>query len=908
MKLDNQTAIEDIERGLRRPPVGENNLWYLDRRTQSVIVFVHGVLSDSRDCWFYEDSETPSRNMYWPALIESDRRFPDVSIYLGGYYTAIDSKTYEIRNCADELFSALARAEESGAPGVLSREEILFVCHSTGGIVTRYLLEYYRDKFQSKKIGLLLIASPSYGSKLADRLAFLAGFYNQRLGIQLKWGNWSLRDLDARFKDLVNDRAIPSLIGMEAFENRFIIHRKFWPNKLVVVTEESAGRYFGAPRLLRETDHFSCVKPDDTRHPAHQLLVDFWHKFRLLSSPNAIALDQAAREEALRSLATLATRDSTRVQARPRIRQSARQQRVSPTYDERYRSQMLHKVRREWIAGVLYNSLYKVGGLKLGLTHRADAIKQSLNVAIRGPNRTSVPMRSPIGKLFSQVGDALLILGAPGAGKTTLLLQLTKDLLARASRETDQPVPVVFNLSSWAIRHLSLAHWLAAELSERHGVPKALAERWVKNEKIVPLLDGLDEVVVDYRELCVEAVNEFRRDHSLMPIVVCSRVADYEELSTKLRLPFAVEIQPLSRSQIQDYLQEVGKPLRGVQEALQKDPSLWGLLDTPLMLWVVMLAYRDAPFEVSSQESLERRRAHLFAKFVDEMLDRRPNAPYSPQQTCHWLSRLAHGLANTHETVFYLEDLRPEWLPTRAQKLISGVGTFVAVWLLIGLIFGVIDSIIETFTVGLKDGIVHGSIVALEYGLFYAVLSALLGLIIEIRPIESRRIVLINLSRLWRALLVGVGGGAAFGLIAGIFDGPIAGVAEGLIVGFFIGLASLLSREPKETRKVPNQGANASARVALATVLIVAIAVGPLGGIFTGLILGLLGGLIFGGLFCLRHLVLRLVLWVSGGSPSSFVSFLNYATDRLLLRRIGGGYIFTHRMLADYFRTLPLTK
>src|SRR5438445_3359332 len=57
-----------------------------------------------------------------------------------------------------------------------------------------------------------------------------------------------------------------------------------------------------------------------------------------------------------------------------------------------------------------------------------------------------------------------------------------------------------------------------------------------------------------------------------------------------------------------------------------------------------------------------------------------------------------------------------------------------------------------------------------------------------------------------------------------------------------LGLASLLSREPKETRKVPNQGANASARVALATVLIVAIAVGPLGGIFTGLILGLLGG------------------------------------------------------------------
>ena len=39
-------------------------------------------------------------------------------------------------------------------------------------------------------------------------------------------------------------------------------------------------------------------------------------------------------------------------------------------------------------------------------------------------------------------------LGAPGAGKTTLLLQLVHDLLQRAAQDPEQPIPVVFPLSS----------------------------------------------------------------------------------------------------------------------------------------------------------------------------------------------------------------------------------------------------------------------------------------------------------------------------------------------------------------------------------------------------------------------------------------------------------------------------
>jgi len=31
------------------------------------------------------------------------------------------------------------------------------------------------------------------------------------------------------------------------------------------------------------------------------------------------------------------------------------------------------------------------------------------------------------------------------------------------------------------------------------------------------------------------------------------------------------------------------------------------------------------------------------------------------------------------------------------------------------------------------------------------------------------------------------------------------------------------------------------------------------------------------------------------------MSLLDYAAERILLRKVGGGYIFTHRMLMEYF-------
>jgi pimeloyl-ACP methyl ester carboxylesterase len=265
-------------------PEKVNNFWYVYNDADTVIIFVHGIFSSSRECWLYRDPQDPEHSVYWPDLVRMDSRLESPSIYLGGFTTSLNAGDLSIKDCARELLDALTMVDSQGRRPPLEKPNLIFVCHSAGGIVVRYLLDRHRTRFKEKAIGLVLIASPSLGSVYANKLATLAQFYNQRLGLQLQWGGESLRDLDDRFKDLVFYRQLPRLTGVEAYEHYFIL-RKQWlpswverwvPNRRKLVSELSAGRYFDAPRLLPNTDHFSAVKPESFDHPAHVLLVTFW--------------------------------------------------------------------------------------------------------------------------------------------------------------------------------------------------------------------------------------------------------------------------------------------------------------------------------------------------------------------------------------------------------------------------------------------------------------------------------------------------------------------------------------------------------------------------------------------------------------------------------------------------------
>ena len=67
---------------------------------------------------------------------------------------------------------------------------------------------------------------------------------------------------------------------------------------------------------------------------------------------------------------------------------------------------------------------------------------------------------------------------------------------------------------------------------------------------------------------------------------------------------------------------------------------------------------------------------------------------------------------------------------------------------------------------------------------------------------------------------------------------------------------------------------------------------------------GVLVGLLKGGLASFRHYVLRFLLWRSKSIPWNYSRFLDFAAEHILLRKVGGGYIFVHRLLLEYFASL----
>ena len=170
-----------------------------------------------------------------------------------------------------------------------------------------------------------------------------------------------------------------------------------------------------------------------------------------------------------------------------------------------------------------------------------------------------------------------------------------------------QPLPVVLNLSSWALKQKPISIWLVEELSSKYQVSKNLGKAWVADQQLLLLLDGLDEVKAERREACIQSLNQFMQDYGQTEIVVCSRRQDYESLSK--RLQSAIYIQSLSSEQVNQYLKQTGDQLKALKFILQKDTILQELAKSPLMLSVMSLVYQNKSVaELPRSSSIEESR------------------------------------------------------------------------------------------------------------------------------------------------------------------------------------------------------------------------------------------------------------------------------------------------------------
>lgn len=82
------------------------------------------------------------------------------------------------------------------------------------------------------------------------------------------------------------------------------------------------------------------------------------------------------------------------------------------------------------------------------------------------------------------------------------------------------------------------------------------------------------------------------------------------------------------------------------------------------------------------------------------------------------------------------------------------------------------------------------------------------------------------------------------------------------------------------------------------------VSIGLLAGVFFGLLFGFLFALFYGGITVIKHYTLRWLLHRNGALPLRLVPFLDYCTERIFLRKVGGGYTFVHRLLMEHFAAM----
>ena len=586
---------------------------------------------------------------------------------------------------------------------------------------------------------------------------------------------------------------------------------------------------------------------------------------------------------------------------------------------EEYRDRiiLINKVRKYWISGVLETSLRDRALIALGLNEQLDALKLPWGLTWTNADEAGNPLPpgTKIIDKFKQLGKGgtLLILGEPGGGKTTTLLELARELLLSAEHDYTQPLPVVFNLSSWSIKQ-SIADWLVQQLQIQYQVSKDIGKNWLQNQQLLLMLDGLDEISVLHRDACVVALNHFSLEYEQTEMVVTSRLQDYELLSNRLKIKTAVYLQPLSLEQIEKYLTNAGAELAAVKQALKQDIILQELARSPLMLSIITLAYQGKSFDdVTQIYSLEERRQHILNAYIERMLNRRSSKQYSKVKAMGWLIWLAKQMREKSQSVFFIELLQSYWLPNIGYKLISAI--------IIGLIAGLLCGIGAALNVvillldwelgklaGINIAIGTGIIAALVFGFIYP----------RINPVEPLKWSWKKTRKnLIQGLIVGTASGAILGPICGSFysvvlkvgDGWAEALSFGLRIGLGVALIFALLRglnSPTiENSTIPNQGIWQSAQNAIIFFLLGATGMGLVAfilglPILVGAITGLLFGVFVAGEACIKHFALRLVLVCNGSIPGNYGRFLDWATEHILLQKVGGGYIFIHRLLLEH--------
>lgn len=581
---------------------------------------------------------------------------------------------------------------------------------------------------------------------------------------------------------------------------------------------------------------------------------------------------------------------------------------------------LINTVQRNWIEGVLHDALrdaefqLDIEGKpeKAGESKHHSDYKLPIDLVLWNENIKDSISYTPdvLLQTFNDVDKKLLILGAPGSGKTVLMLQLTEKLLEDARK--GKPIPLVFNLSSWAEKRKSLTDWLIEQMQRDYGAGNKIAKELIQSDSLIYLLDGFDEVAEAHREECLTKINEFMSP--TRQVVICSRIEEYETLAQPLNTKFAIELQTLSDEQFRDELSKrlpKSETTEAILKTLQADNNVWEEVKKPLFINILINTYADGkPFPEHNIEgtTIEKLQLLVIEPYITRQLQNNSSANYDNEFIRRCLSWVSHNLKREKQKQFFVEMLQQDWLINKKQKRIQ-FSYKITIALMIGQFIGLGYSILHQLMfkssalIGLFISILFYSFLPnekldLQKSLRFNLAKLLMGLR------EGSKALIRDIWRLFVLILFftvfSVESGDWF---ASLTQSVIATVVAFVLIVLFLGIFVGISHQSSiSTRTKYNEGLRETVILGTTIGLIAGLTTNFLtidGGfsIFMSIVAGLIGGL--GDSY--NHIFLRIILYQNNLAPKRFDTFLEHVIERRIMRRVGGSAIFIHRYILEYF-------
>jgi uncharacterized membrane protein YeaQ/YmgE (transglycosylase-associated protein family) len=444
-----------------------------------------------------------------------------------------------------------------------------------------------------------------------------------------------------------------------------------------------------------------------------------------------------------------------------------------------------------------------------------------------------------------------------------------------------------------------------------YNFPKEEARFAIENGRIIPFLDGFDEIgrdltnekeVIALRQNCIQILQKYQSKKNAA-YIICSSALENQQLH-QLPIKAAISIQSISSDAIKELLQ---KQIDGVESNSKEtaannllaewntNSALREVLSTPLYFNLAFSIWKelgegDIPTEKNALET------YILDSYIARQLGEDKNAVHY----LGWVAEVVQRekVVNFELTTFQPYHLRNNWI----YRVLLG--------LLAGLLGGALMGLALGWIVGEALGLMGGLVGGLGVGFFLGLTE---GKYIETYEVTEDFTKIFH----YQTLVKGLAGG----LVAGLFGYWAFGLTFGLVVGLTFGLVVSISTFSSSLRYFQSRNPfvliHQPYQHLFSNILIENI-------IFTGLIFGRvayhhtqfptdwmwidylwraviifpmlsLGGSLF------RHFYFRFVVCIEGNMPLRWVYFLNAMCKRGILERDGGGWQFRHQLLLDRF-------